>query len=177
MALECRFGGSYDPSYQPEGIKYYVDAFMLLTKHANFTKFHIVGHHTGASIGAEIALLYPDAVLSLTVSGPAILTKEEQSQWRDHDLICFNYPVADGTHVQKTWDFVWSFADWDPVEVHPYVLDVSRAYQGRIQAYTAVFDHDLIKVMGLLKGPILNLTADDDMLSPYMGRVKEIVNF
>ncbi|RDW58428.1 hypothetical protein BP5796_12358 [Coleophoma crateriformis] len=167
------FGSSYDPVDQPAAITYYVDAFMLLTKHANITKFHVMGHHTGASIGAEMAVLYPDRVLSLTVSGPAMLTEEEQIGSREEELVCFNYPVADGSHVKKTWDFCWGLCGGEPADMHPHILDVMRAYQGRIQAYSCVFHHDLIKTMGEVKCPVLNLTADEDMLSPFSGRVKE----
>lgn len=172
---KCRFGGSYDPASQPAGIAYYVDAFMLLTKHINMARFHVMGHHTGASIGAEMAALYPERVLSLTVSGPAMLNEQEQLGSREDELICFNYPVADGSHLKKTWDYAWSLSKGDPVERHPHILDVIRAYQGRIQTYTCVFHHDLIKTMGEIKCPVLNLTSDEDMLSPYAGRVKEIV--
>lgn len=162
--------------YQPTGINYYVDAFMLLMKHVNLTQFHVIGHHTGASIGAEMAAAYPNTVLSLTVSGPALLTEEEQVSSREEELICFNKPVADGSHLKKTWDYVMSFGGGDPVELHPHILDVIRAYQGRIQTYTCVFHHDLMKTMGEVKCPVLNLTAAEDMLSPYAARLQDVVS-
>lgn len=175
--MNSRFGGSYDPVSDPAGIVYYVDAFLLLFKHVGLNKVHVVGHHTGASVGIEMASLHPDIVLSLTVSGPAVLTEEEQLGSREQELVCFNYPVSDGSHLQKTWSYAWGYKTWDPVDFHPYLLEVARAYQGRIQAYTCVFHHDILKALGEVKCPILNLTADGDMLSSYTKRVKEIVSF
>lgn len=150
---------------------------MHLPKSLGIEKFHVVGHHTGASVGTEMAALFPDMVLSLTVSGPALLSNEEQVASREKDLVCFNYPVPDGTHFKKTWDYAWTFAPWDTaVELHPHALDAMRAYNGRIQAYTAVFTHDMIKFMSEVKCPVLSLTSEKNMLYPYVAKLKELVN-
>ncbi|KAE9372863.1 alpha/beta-hydrolase [Stipitochalara longipes BDJ] len=64
------FGVSYNPKHMPEGILYYVDVYMLLAKHAGFTKWHAFGHHSGASMATEMAAVYPENILSLTIVGP-----------------------------------------------------------------------------------------------------------
>jgi pimeloyl-ACP methyl ester carboxylesterase len=45
---------------------------MLLPDHVGISRFHVFGHHSGASIATEMAVLHPDKVLSLCISSPAI---------------------------------------------------------------------------------------------------------
>jgi len=42
-------------------------------------KVHLVGHHSGSAHGMELAAVYPDALLSVALSGPALMTEEEQA--------------------------------------------------------------------------------------------------
>lgn len=82
-----RFGASYNPSYQPLGIKYYVEVFMVLMTHLGISKFHVFGHHSGASIALEMTVLHPDQVLSLSVCGAAFMNAEEQKEFTDKEMV------------------------------------------------------------------------------------------
>jgi hypothetical protein len=46
--------------------------------------------------------------------------------------------------------------------LQPHALDAIRGYTGRIEAYTCVFAHDMIKFMGEVKCPVMGLTSDGD---------------
>lgn len=171
-----RFGGSYDPQYQPSGISYYVDVFMLLVKHAGLSKFHVLGHHSGASIATEMAVLHPDKVLSICLIGPALLSHEEQRAIAPQELIMYNKPVTDGSHLKKSWDYVNSQGGWDVVQLHSQALDTIRAYEGRIQVYTCVFSQPMIDLLGKVRCPVLGLSSESDVLYAYMSRVQEAVS-
>ncbi|KAF4634271.1 hypothetical protein G7Y89_g3832 [Cudoniella acicularis] len=99
------FGNSYDPTGNPSSITFYVETFLLLSKEKGLTKLHLVGHYTEASIATKWAALYPDMVLNITVSGPALYNEAEQESFKKTDLVMFNKPVVDGSHFTKTWEY------------------------------------------------------------------------
>lgn len=171
-----RFGASYNPEKQPEGIAYYVDVFMLIASHVGMDKFHVLGHHSGASVATEMAVMHPDQILSVCLIGPALLNSEEQAAVAPLELVMFNKPVADGSHLLTNWQKVDTMGwNWELLELHGQVLDTARAYEGRIQIYTCVFSQPMIELLGKVTCPVLGLSAEDDMLYSYLPRVKEIV--
>jgi pimeloyl-ACP methyl ester carboxylesterase len=176
-----RFGNSYDIDYKPDGIIYYVEKVMLGVKDWGLSKFHVLGHHSGASIATELAAVHGDKVLSLTIVGPALLTPEEQvAHLKEENLtessVPFNKPVADGSHLLKTWDILLTNGEWDPEVLHGQTLDALRAWKGRLQIYTNVFSQPALEVLGQVKCPVLGICAPDDSLFPKFGRLKEIVS-
>jgi pimeloyl-ACP methyl ester carboxylesterase len=82
----------------PSGILYYVDVYMLLAKHAGVTKWHAFGHHSGASMATEMAAVYPENILSLTIVGPVLMMREEQISHSEGLLEYNTKPVMDGSH-------------------------------------------------------------------------------
>jgi pimeloyl-ACP methyl ester carboxylesterase len=171
-----RFGASYDPTSQPSGIKYYIDVFMALVKHLGNPKFHVMGHHSGASIALEMAVLHPKQVLSLSVCGLAAMTPEEQKEFSDKEIVMFNKPVEDGSHFLKVWDYLEVEGNWDVVDKHFQTLDNCRAYMGRIQIYTCVFSQPVLELTKKVPCPFLVMCSDEDALYPYMPKVKEAVS-
>ncbi len=64
------FGGSFDPQHDAEPpMNQYVDWLYQAVRSAGIDRAHIVGHHTGACIGVEMAARYPDLAKSLTLAG------------------------------------------------------------------------------------------------------------
>jgi pimeloyl-ACP methyl ester carboxylesterase len=150
---------------------------MLLTPHASITKFHALGHHSGASIAVEMAVKHPDRVLSITLCGPALLTKEEQDAVAPIELVMFNAPAMDGSHLIKSWEKVIAGGlNWELTTLHGQVLDTVRAYEGRVQIYTCVFAQPMIELLGKVSCPVLGMSSEKDMLYSYLPRVKETVS-
>ncbi|RDW57035.1 hypothetical protein BP6252_13907 [Coleophoma cylindrospora] len=170
------FGASYNPNNMPEGIKYYVEVFMLLAKHVGLTKFHAFGHHSGASMATEMATLYPEQILSLTVVGPCLLTREEQIEHTSGGLLEYGTrPVMDGSHMMKVWGILQKQeADWDVLKMNQEAIDWIRAWEGKVQCYTNVFSQPMIKIMGDVRCPVLGMVSEKDILYPYFPRLKEI---
>jgi pimeloyl-ACP methyl ester carboxylesterase len=148
---------------------------MILIKQLGISKFHVLGHHSGASIATEMAVLHPDQVLSLCISSPALLTPEEQEGFRKTELTPYNKPTRDGTHWSKSWDFINSENPWDLDQLQDLTLDATRAWQGRIQIYTCVFSQPLIEVLAQVKCQVLALSSIRGVLYKYMPKVKEAV--
>ncbi|KAH9216438.1 Alpha/Beta hydrolase protein [Leptodontidium sp. 2 PMI_412] len=167
------FGNSYDIDidFKPDGIIYYVEKAMIGVKDWGLPKFHVLGHHSGASIATELAALHGDQVLSLTIVGPALLTSEEQvTHLKEANLtessVPFNKPVADVSHLLKTWDQLHTNGEWDPGVLHGQTLDALRAWKGRLQIYTNLFAQPALKVLSQVKCPVLGMCAPDDSLFP-----------
>jgi pimeloyl-ACP methyl ester carboxylesterase len=137
----------------------------------------VLGHHSGASIATEMAVKSPERVLSATLCGPALLTAEEQAEVAPIELVMFNEPVADGSHLLKSWEKVVAGGlDWKVPQLHAQVLDTLRAPEGRIQIYTCVFSQPMIELLAKVTCPVLGMCSDKDMLYSYMPRVKEAVS-
>lgn len=100
------FGNSYDLPFQPENTKYYVNIYMSRLSSLQLSRYHIVGHHSGASLGTEIAANHPEQVLSLCVIGIALMAPSEQAYWKRTVNFPFNKPVDDGSHLMKTWKYL-----------------------------------------------------------------------
>jgi len=73
--------------------------------------------------------------LSLTIVGPALLTTEEQvahlhEAGLNEEVVPFNKPVADGSHLLKTWDQLMTNGGWDLKVLNGQTLDTLRAWKG-----------------------------------------------
>jgi len=165
------FGESFDPP-EVSGLDYYAELFFQALDRLGIERFHLAGHHTGACIAVLMAAQRPGRVASLALMGPAILTPEEREGFRQHYSAPFNAPRADGQHLQLTWDYLARMGVGDSLELHQReVLDHLRAWKGRTQAYTAVWDQDLRDAFMNLACPILATCAPDDVLWPYFQRL------
>jgi hypothetical protein len=128
-------------------------------------------------IGIEMAVLYPSFVQTLTLCGPVLMTKEKREEHRAKGTIPFNKPSHDGSHWLKTWEYLQSHGgipgkDLETLQIE--TLDHARAWLGRTQIYNCVWDHDGPKLFMEVKCPILALCAEDDVLWPFYGAVKEL---
>lgn len=75
------FGYSDDEPEDTLSTTYYTNLFMaLFSKVISSENFYVVGHHSGAVLGVEMANLYPKKVRGLFMIGPALLTVEERGE-------------------------------------------------------------------------------------------------
>jgi pimeloyl-ACP methyl ester carboxylesterase len=120
------FGGSFDPSedqiaaIRERGTKWYCEVFMeafhdigVFGKHENsvegtLTTAHVMGHHSGACLAVELAVLYPNLINSICLVGPAVMSAEERLAMKDVYFKPFNKPETDGSHLIKTWNYLQS---------------------------------------------------------------------
>ncbi|TVY46891.1 hypothetical protein LOCC1_G002201 [Lachnellula occidentalis] len=170
------FGSSYDPVAVPD-TAYYVHIFADMFKSLGLfsTGFHLMGHHSGACLSLEMAVLYLAVVQSIALIGPVLLTAEERAQMKAQYYKPFNQPVPDGSHLAKTWKYLGEMGCSDDLDIkHQEVLDHARAWKGRTQIYGAVWQQDGIALFMQVKCPILALCAKDDVLWPYFYKVEEL---
>jgi len=180
------FGSSYDLEFKPENTTYYVNIYMKWLSTIPATRFHLLGHHSGASLATEIAATYSEKVLTLCVIGLALMSPSEQVYWNDKANIPFNKPAHDSSHLMKTWKYLESSGADDggrdglgvkDLEFkHREFLNHARAWDGRCKIYTCVFKVDLMSLFVQVKCPVLSICSRDDVLWDLQHHVKELVS-
>ena len=174
------FGESFDSEDDPPDISWYSDLY-----HAMFTSVpefnegcHVIGHHSGAVIGTDLAARYGEFVKSLTLIGPVFMSAEERHFMADLTMVPFNQPTEDGSHLARTWDYlIEKGIPHDNVELlHREALDHLRAWRGRLQIYACVWAYDCAAAMRSVDQSckVLALCVPDDILWPYFEHVMSV---
>lgn len=169
------FGGSFDPPKETRPtMTEYVAWLHQAVLAAGIERAHIVGHHTGACIGVELAVRHPDLVQSLTMIGPVPLTADERIEFSKHFGLPFT-PTASGAYLLENWDYLRALgAHRDPLLINREMSDQLRAWWGRVQSYSAVWGQDFPHYYSQVKCPMLIGAAPDDVLRPYLDRAREM---
>jgi len=169
------FGGSFDaPRDGNPSMTDYVGWIREAILSMGIGRCHIVGHHTGACIGVELAARHPDLVRSLTMIGPVPLTDEERLEFSKHFGIPFT-PVVSGSYLLENWEYLRNLgAHADPLLIHREMADQLRAWWGRVQSYKAVWGQDFPHYYRQVTCPIMIGAAPDDVLYAYLGRAAEM---
>jgi pimeloyl-ACP methyl ester carboxylesterase len=167
------FGGSFDPPGRPT-MTDYASWAASAAEALNVGPAYWFGHHTGANIALQVAREYPEKVASLMLMGVTYLTHEERKAFRRLYKKMFT-PQRDGRHLKQNWDWVnLLVATDDALEpLHQEFLDTTRAYEGRIQALTAVYDQDVPYLLDVISQPLLLLCAEDELLFKYFPAMLE----
>lgn len=179
------FGSSFDPSPAAiediliRGTAWYVDifaeAFAAIGILERGSGIHLIGHHSGASLAPEFAAKHPSSVLSVSLIGTAVMSAPERAEMKKKYHDPFNKPVADGSHLQKTWDYLGNMGV-GPANLDLYqreAVDHIRAWKGRNQIYGAVWEQDLASFLDVLACPVMFVCARDDVLWGYQEKARE----
>lgn len=169
------FGGSFDPdSDATPPMSRYVDWLREAILDIGIGPAHLVGHHTGACIGVEMAARYPEMARSLTMCGPVPLTPEERVEFSKHFGSPFA-PTISGSYLMDNWEYLRALgAAADPSLFNREMADMLRAWRGRAQAYNAVWDQDFSGFYRKVSCPMMIMAAPDDVLRPYLARAAEM---
>jgi pimeloyl-ACP methyl ester carboxylesterase len=85
IAFDTPGFGSSDPLPQSPLIKDYAIRLLEALAELGISRANVVGHHTGAVIAAELAVLAPDLVVRLILMGPVVVRDDQEAQpWLDH---------------------------------------------------------------------------------------------
>ncbi|PVH96038.1 alpha/beta-hydrolase [Periconia macrospinosa] len=187
------FGSSFDPSpsdiraIEEEGLvwycKLYISILSSLGLWENTPGVHVLGHHSGAALAQQLAVLGPDIVKSVCLVGPTVVSKQERIVMREKFMVPFNTPEASGAHLMKTWEYLAkmgvvsgstvSCTGKDLERWHRELLDHVRAWKGRLQIYGAVWNCDSEELFRGIECPVLAVCARDDVLWEHMAHLQE----
>ncbi|CAK7240830.1 MAG: hypothetical protein STHCBS139747_002278 [Sporothrix thermara] len=148
------FGSSFDPSPRTvqaiaeKGTAFYVGLYEAVFQSlgvfgADKKPVHLIGHHSGATLAVEMAAVCPSSVASVTLVGPTVMAPDVRAEMSRKNSDAFNKPVPDGSHLQKTWDYLEQTGVGDDIDmIQREAIDHIRAWQGRLQIYGAVWGQD-----------------------------------
>jgi len=173
------FGLSYKPTTNPPNTKWYVEVVVDFCKAIGIfdakVGLHVLGHHSGACLAVEMAYLYPSVLRSVCLVGPALMSFEERVTMKSRFFDPFNKPVADGSHLLKTWEYLEHLGIGKDLELHQReALDNISAWEGRNQIYGCIWEQDCMAMFKEVKLPLLCMVALDDVLYPYFHYVLEL---
>ncbi|KAH8686107.1 Alpha/Beta hydrolase protein [Tricladium varicosporioides] len=178
------FGSSFDPTppqileIESRGTGWYVEVFMSAFKEIGILEgemkgVHLVGHHSGAVLAVELAATYPSKISSICLIGPTVMNAEERAAMKEIYFKPFNEPVPDGSHLQKTWDYLGNMGIGGDLELwQREAIDHVRAWKGRNLIYGAVWAQDAETLYKRVQCKILLMCARDDVLWKFFGFVK-----
>lgn len=167
------FGASFDAPGSPDIDTYgsWIEAFVGAL---GIEDCWIFGHHTGANIAVELAHRIPAKIHGLALMGLTYFTAAERAQFKPMFVEEYT-PAADGSHLELNWQWVKQLAVTEAgnSRLHQEFLDTTRAYRGRVQAFSAVWDQDLPARLQGLDLPLLLMCAEDEMLYQYLQRAAD----
>ena len=167
------FGGSFDPvgaTSMPRYAAWMAEAFEVL----GIRKAHVIGHHTGAAIACQLVTDRPDLAASVMMVGPVALTPAERAEFAKTAGPPF-VPEMSGAYLLDNWKYLTKLGGpSDALLVHREVTDMLRAYQGRSDAYGAVWEQDFIALYQSILCPIAIACASDDILWPFFERARTL---
>lgn len=170
------FGQSDAPDGE-HSIAGYARAVHAVVDHLGVSRAGILGHHTGASIAAEVAVTWPERISRVILNGPPVMTAAERdtvgSAIRTSPRIT---PVADGQHLVDLWNKRAGFTPgWSNLNaMHNGVVQMLRAGDNALAGFEAAFDHDISIPMKAIRQPCLILTNTGDDLYQASQRARDL---
>jgi len=102
VALDTPGFGASDPPPAPVSIADHADALLPVLAQIADGPVHLLGHHTGAMIGAALAARYPGALASLILNGVPLFDASERAFFATFRFAPVE-PRADGGHLVDAW--------------------------------------------------------------------------
>ena len=158
--------GQSDPPPPSPTVPSYTRTLLAATRALGLDRFHLFGHHTGASIGCEMAAGAPERVASLTMAGPPYMDAAAREFWTNKTEAMVIQP--DGSHLMTAWERAQSLDPSPALDVvQRETVDTLRAGVRWHEAYLAVFSYDMPARLPQVRCPVMMLSGKDDVLLPH----------
>lgn len=166
------YGLSSRPS-QPPSIADYVTALRAALAHLKVDRAVVVGHHTGVTLGVELARRAPEQVQCLVGHGVPIYTEAEAKARLANPHWDQSYK-ADGAHLSERYTFLSGRVAGSPDALHWSVFSLFLAGPNEWFGHHAVFRYDMADALKELKVPMIVLSNPDDLLDFTLDRVRAL---
>lgn len=166
------YGLSARPS-QPPSIADYVSALRAALAHLKVDRAVVVGHHTGVTLGVELARRAPAQVQCLVAHGVPIYSEAEAKARLANPHWDQSYK-ADGAHLSERYTFLSGRVAGSPDALHWSVFSLFLAGPNEWFGHHAVFRYDMADALKELKVPMIVLSNPDDLLDFTLDRVRAL---
>lgn len=163
VAVDTPGFGMSDPPPHPWTIPGYATALWQTADALGLDRVHLLGQHTGATIGAEAALQAPHRVGRLILQGLPLYDPAERAEKKAGYAPGYR-PDRDGSHLRVIWERVHGlYPRLSPDEADRQVAEYLMTGPDYATAYRAVFDHTL-DTAALAAVPTVLLHGTDDLV-------------
>jgi len=169
------YGQSAPPAATPT-IAGYARAVVAVLDHLGLDRVAVLGHHTGASIAAELAVGEPGRIGRVILNGPPLFTAGEREAYLEAIASAPRpEPRPDGSHLKAVWERRVQFTPgWTDVgAMHRGVVMMLAAEPRERDGYTAAFAHDIGPRLAAISQPGLILTNTGDDLYAMSCRARD----
>jgi pimeloyl-ACP methyl ester carboxylesterase len=170
------YGMSAVPDHPPS-IAEYAAMVPAICDHFGFDKASVLGHHTGAIIVTEAALLYPERIENVILNGPLPLTDEERAYFKGTMAAEKEWaPRWDGSHLTEQWEFRKGAQEkWnDLAAFHTHFIHGQLAGDTVWYAHEAVMDYHHEDSIPKIQHSCLILANTGDAIYAQSLRTKEL---
>jgi len=166
------YGLSSRPHKAPS-IAEYVDALRAAMQHLKIDRAVIVGHHTGVTLGVDLARRAPEQVQCLVGHGVPIYTEAEAKARLANPHWDQTYK-PEGAHLSERYTFLSGRVAGSADALHWSVFALFLAGPDEWFGHHAVFRYDMADALKELKVPMIVLTNPDDLLDFTFERVRAL---
>ncbi|HEX6722827.1 MAG TPA: alpha/beta fold hydrolase [Burkholderiaceae bacterium] len=162
IAIDTAGFGESDPLPAPS-IEAWAEAAVRLLDALRIPRCHVVGHHTGGVIAAELAARHGARVGALVLSSTPFTNEAFRRARAQRPAIDAVEPSPDGTHLTRLWQRRQAFYPPDrPDLLHAFVLDAMKV-RGDLEAgHRAVAAYRIEDRIASIRQPTLLIRAPDD---------------
>ena len=159
LALDMPGFGMSDVAAEGATLEDFASIISAGLRAMGWSSAHLVGHHTGAVLGAVFAAAHPHAVRKLVLNGFPLLGKAE----RDHFATFYfgpKDPKPDGSHLLIAWENrLRSTPGWSDIRLmHRYTVEALHRDGSNWRAFPLVISADLESVLKRIEVPTLMFT-------------------
>ena len=171
------YGQSDAPISEPT-IRDYSNCIKDLIEFLKLERVSLIGHHTGACIVAELAVMIPSKIEKLILNGPPLLTDEEKENVMSMiEKAPKMFPKTDGSHLTEIWQRRQQFTPgWTDLDaMHRGIIQMLRVTGDEMHGFKAAFSQNLEEVLLAIDVPtmILTNTGDDIYFAAKRAALKE----
>ncbi len=167
--------GMSDPNPEPNNLEKYAATIPAIFAARNWSGAHIVGHHTGAVIGAVLAASTPRRVGKLVLNGFPLLSDVERQHFKSF-YFGPKEPLADGSHLLTAWkNRLRSTPGWQDLKLMTrYTVEGLVSAEHNWKAFPLIIEADLTALLKALAVPTLLLTNTGEDLYAATKRCHEL---
>ncbi len=159
LALDMPGFGMSDPAPEPLTLDAYASCVPAALEHLGWTRCALLGHHTGAVVGALHAAAQPATIEALILNGFPLLSEAERAHFASFHLGP-KRPEPDGSHLLRAWqNRLRSTPGWTDLELmHRYTVEGLVSGATNWKAFPLILAADLGGLLRSLCVPVLLLT-------------------
>ncbi len=164
------YGDSYKPA-RTCAVEDYGRGAVDLLDGLGIAQAAIVGHHTGAVIGSELAARHPDRVERLALSNSPYVDAEDRERRKTRPPIDEVEVREDGSHLTELWRRRLAFyPKGRPDLLTRFVIDALKAGDRAEEGHRAVSAYRMETTVGAIRCPTLVVCGTEDPFSyPRLG--------